>query len=143
MGRKTSNGLGVDVFATPTVIGPGFLDQSRVATRTAPTLGLLGALALCLLLHFGRVPFLHTVEVGDGPANRAGPHLGVPQHFVCADDTLVLAVVDILMDSGGKVFCCGFGQILGNRLLPLLRSRSSATDTMVCVNTDLRGFLRD
>jgi hypothetical protein len=144
MGREPGNRFGVDIFAAPAVIGPRFLDQSRVAAWTAPTLRLLRALALCLLLHFGRVPFLHTVKMGHSPANRTGPHLGVPQHFVGADHTLVLVVVDILMNTGRKVFSRGFGQILGNRLLPLplLRSRPNAIGAIVSVSAGSYNILR-
>jgi hypothetical protein len=108
VGRKPGNGFGVDILAAPAMMRPGLLDQGRIAARAAPALGLVRALVLLPLLHLVCVPFLHTVKVGYGPANRAGPHLGAPENFVCANDALVLAVVDILMDSRGQVCCRGF-----------------------------------
>jgi hypothetical protein len=102
VGREASNGLGVGFLAAPAVVRLGLLDQARVATGTPPTFGLVrAALVLFPFLHLILVPFLDTVEVYDSPANGAGPHLGVPEHFVCADDTLVLAVVNVLMNTGG------------------------------------------
>jgi hypothetical protein len=100
--REANNGLGVGFLAAPAVIRFGLLDQAGVATRTPPTFGLVrAALVLFPFLHLVLVPFLDTVEVDNGPANGAGPNLGVPEHFVCADDTLVLAVVNVLMNTGG------------------------------------------
>jgi hypothetical protein len=100
VGREANNGLGVGFLAAPAVIRLGLLDQTRVATGAPPTFGLVrAALVLFPFLHLILVPFLDTMKVNNGPANRARPHLGVPQHFVGANDTLVLAVVNIFMDT--------------------------------------------
>ena len=134
VGRKAGDGFGVDILAAPAMVRPGLLDQGGIATWTAPTFGLVRARVLLPFLHLVRVPFLHTVEVRYGPADGAGPHLGVPQDFVCADDALVLAVVDILMDTRGKICCCRFWHILRNRLPPLLRNRCKAIKAKGCLD---------
>ncbi len=105
VGREPRDGLRVGIFAAPAVIRPRLLDQGGITTRAPPALGLVRARVLISLLHLIRVPFPDTPNVGYSPADGAGPELGAPQHFVCADDALVLTIIDILMDTRGQVCC--------------------------------------
>ncbi len=101
MGRESADGFAVDLLTAPAGMGSGVLGHGRVASRTSPGPGLIRVLWLLGILRLVLVPFLDTVEVGDGPAYRAGPDLRGPHHLAGADDTLVLAVVDILLDATG------------------------------------------
>lgn len=100
-------------------MGAWLFDQRRVAAWTSPPRGLTGVrvlgLLLFLLLHLVGVPFLDAVEMGYRPADGTGPDTGGPHDFAGADDALVLAVVDIFVDTGGEVLGCGLDCFSGCR----------------------------
>jgi len=96
---------GVNLFAAPACVGAGILAHSRVASWTPPRSRPIG-LGLRLLVRVPGlilVPLLDTMKVSDGPADVTRPDLRGPHHLTRADNTLILAIVDILMDPSWQV----------------------------------------
>src|SRR3569833_1779287 len=96
---------GVNLFAAPACVGAGILAHSRVASWTPPSSRPIG-LGLRLqdrVPGLILVPLLDTMKVSDGPADVTRPDQQKPHHLTRADNTLILAIVDILMDPSWQV----------------------------------------
>src|SRR3569833_2033767 len=95
----------VKLFAAPASVGTGNLAHSRVASWTPPRSRPTG-LGLRLLVRVPGlilVPLLDTMKVSVCPADVTRPDLRGPHHLTRADNTLILAFVDILMDPSRQV----------------------------------------
>ena len=66
-------------------------------------------LLLGVVLDGVAMPFVGAGEMGDGPAYGAGPDPRRADDLVSAYHTLVVAIVDVLVNAGGQVWSRGFG----------------------------------
>ena len=122
--------FGIHLLLTPTRRHFGQLVLRIITAWAAPLpwrwrFAVRGLLLGCLGTLIGR-PFLDAAEMKHSPARSAGPDaLCCAAHLVCADGTLVVAVVDVLVSAGGDI---GSGRLwaLGRWSLPLTR-RSTCT----------------
>lgn len=94
----------------PAGVSLGHVIFRKIAAGTSP----LAWLRRLALLSRGRTfvgrPFLDTAEMEDSPARMTGPDLGLTLYLACADGTLVVTVVYVLMCPRGDIWGLRFGR---------------------------------